>query len=238
MIQPGTQFVPCRNRVVLIAVLSRYGAAHKGSLRPVGALLPPPSMWNVRDRLEAEWVPGPQFKIRPPVRGLGALERPRLESALSAAADSHRLTLVAAPAGYGKSTFLGDWVRKCALPCAWLSLDRFDTQPARLFHGVVGAIQSAASKLPLPGTDALLALDPSLAHDRAASYDLLLGALEHLTEPIVLVIDDVHLAGPGLANGIVGVLAASAPPSLRLVLSGRGHTSIQLGKIPVRRGTG
>ena len=79
-------------------------------------------MWNVRDRLEAEWVPGPQFKIRPPVRGLGALERPRLESALSAAADSHRLTLVAAPAGYGKSTFLGDWVRKCALPCAWLSL--------------------------------------------------------------------------------------------------------------------
>ena len=77
----------------------------------------------------------------PPVRGLGALERPRLENALSASADSHRLTLVAAPAGYGKSTFLGDWVRKCDLPCAWLSLDRFDTQPARLFHGVVGAIQ-------------------------------------------------------------------------------------------------
>jgi len=238
MIQPGTQFVPCRNRVVLIAVLSRYGAAHKGSLRPVGALLPPPSMWNVRDRLETEWIPGPQFKIRPPVRGLGALERPRLESALSAAADSHRLTLVAAPAGYGKSTFLGDWVRKCALPCAWLSLDRFDTQPARLFHGVVGAIQSAASKLPLPGTDALLALDPSLAHDRAASYDLLLGALEHLTEPIVLVIDDVHLAGPGLANGIVGVLAASAPPSLRLVLSGRGHTSIQLERFRYGEGLG
>ena len=92
--------------------------------------------------------------------------------------------------------------------------------------------------MPLPGNDALLALDPGLAHDRAASYDLLLGALEHLTEPIVLVIDDVHLAGPGLANGIVGVLAASAPPSLRLVLSGRGHTSIQLERFRYGEGLG
>ena len=157
---------------------------------------------------------------------------------MSASADSHRLTLVAAPAGYGKSTFLGDWVRNCDLPCAWLSLDRFDTEPARLFHGVVGAIQRAAGTLPLPGNDALLALDQSLTHDRAASYDLLLRALEELTEPIVLVIDDVHLAGPGLATGIVGVLAASAPPSLRLVLSGRGHTSIQLERFRYGEGLG
>ncbi|SFT90725.1 LuxR family transcriptional regulator, maltose regulon positive regulatory protein [Arthrobacter sp. ov118] len=195
-------------------------------------------MWNVRETQNAGWVPGPQFKIRPPVRGLGALERPRLENALSAAADSHRLTLVAAPAGYGKSTFLGDWVRNCDLPCAWLSLDRFDTEPERLFHGVVSAIQAAANKLPLPGNDSLLALDQGLAHGRTASYDLLLGALEHLTEPIVLVIDDVHLAGPGLADGIVGVLAASAPPPLRLVLSGRGHPSIQLERFRYGEGLG
>ena len=195
-------------------------------------------MCYVGEMRNVGWLPGPQFKIRPPLRGLGALERPRLENALSASADSHRLTLVAAPAGYGKSTFLGDWVRHCDLPCAWLSLDRFDTEPARLFHGVVGAIQRAASTLPLPGSDALLALDQGLAHDRAASYDLLLRALEELTEPIVLVIDDVHLAGPGLANGIVGVLAASAPPSLRLVLSGRGHTSIQLERFRYGEGLG
>ena len=166
------------------------------------------------------------------------MERPRLEDALTAAADSHRLTLVAAPAGYGKSTVLGDWVRHCDLPCAWLSLDRFDTQPARLFHGVVGAIQAAARQVPLPGNNALLALDQSLAHDRAASYDLLLGALEQLTEPIALVIDDVHMAGPGLAGGIIGVLAASAPPTLRLILSGRGHLSIQLERLRYGEGLG
>ncbi|WCI09094.1 hypothetical protein PJ267_04255 [Arthrobacter sp. OVS8] len=84
----------------------------------------------------------------------------------------------------------------------------------------------------------MMALDQSLAKDRAASYDLLLGALEQLTEPIVLVIDDVHLAGPALAAGIVGVLAASAPPALRLVLSGRGHPSIQLERLRYGEGLG
>ncbi|MET1066271.1 MAG: LuxR C-terminal-related transcriptional regulator [Arthrobacter sp.] len=157
---------------------------------------------------------------------------------MTAAVDSHRLTLIAAPAGYGKTTFLGDWVRKCDLPCAWLSLDRFDTQPARLFHGVIGAIQAAAGQLPLPGNDALMALHQNLGHDRAASYDLLLGALEQLTEPLVLVIDDVHLAGPGLGDGIIAVLAASAPAALRLVLSGRGHPAIQLERLRYGEGLG
>src|SRR4051794_29548018 len=137
MIPPATQFGPCRISGGFTVLMPRHGGGHEGSLRPVGGLFRRPSMWNVRETQNAGWVPGPQFKIRPPVRGLGALERPRLENALSAAADSHRLTLVAAPAGYGKSTFLGDWVRNCDLPCAWLSLDRFDTEPERLFHGVV-----------------------------------------------------------------------------------------------------
>ncbi len=190
------------------------------------------------EALISGYVPAPQFKIRPPLRGLGALERPRLERDLSAAVASHRLTLVAAPAGYGKSTFLGDWVRNSGLNCAWLSLDRFDTEPERLFHGVLGALQSAASTLPFPGNHILLALDQTLARDRALSYDLLLGALEHLTEPVALVIDDIHLAGAGMAQGIVGVLAASAPPALRLVLSGRGHPSIQVERLRYGEGVG
>lgn len=186
----------------------------------------------------SESVHGPQFKLRPPLRGLGTLERPRLEDALTAAADAYRLTLVAAPAGYGKSTLLSEWVRKRDFQCAWLSLDRFDSQPARLFGGVVGALQDVAGQAPLPGNAALMALDQELGADRAGSYDSLLGALEQLTEPIALVIDDFHLAGPGLASGVVGVLAASAPPALRLILSGRGHPAIQLERLRYGEGLG
>ena len=55
---------------------------------------------------------------------------------------------------------------------------------------------------------------------------------------MVLVIDDVHLAGPDLSRGIVGVLAASAPPGLRLILSGRGHPPIQSEKLRYGEGHG
>ena len=109
--------------------------------------------------------------------------------------------------------------------------------PTRLFHGVVGAIQSAANKLPLPGNDALLALDQGLAHDRAASYDLLLGALEHLTEPIVLVIDDVHLAGPGLAERNRRGARRVGPPAIAAGPLGTGPHVHPARKVPVWRGT-
>lgn len=175
--------------------------------------------------------PSPLFKIRPPRRVEAAIDRPRLHDGLTVAADSHRLILVEAPAGYGKSTILSDWVRTTSMPSAWLTLDRFDARPDRLFRGVVAAIQSiAASRFP-ELNQVLLTPDQSLVQDEAASYDFLLGALESLAEPLIVVIDDVHLAGPGLVDGIVGVLTRSAPPAVRLVLSGRDHSSLRLERL-------
>ncbi|MGM0928963.1 MAG: LuxR C-terminal-related transcriptional regulator [Actinomycetota bacterium] len=176
-------------------------------------------------------TPSPQFKIKPPRRAELAVERPRLCEALSVASDSHRLMLVEAPAGYGKSTILSDWVRNTAKPSGWLTLDRFDARPERLFRGVLAAVQSAAAELSPVMNDVLLAHDRSQDQDEVASYDHLLAALDLLEEPLLLVLDDVHLAGPGLADGIVGVLTSSAPPALRLVLSGRDHSSLRLEKL-------
>jgi LuxR family maltose regulon positive regulatory protein len=172
----------------------------------------------------------PQFKIKPPRRGELAIERPRLCEALSLAADSHRLILVEAPAGYGKSTILSDWVRNTTRPSAWLTLDRFDARPERLLRGVIAAVQSTATGMSPGINDILQAADRAQAQDEVASYDHLLAALDLLEEPLALVIDDVHLAGPGLVDGIVGVLTSSAPPALRLVLSGRDHSSLRLEK--------
>lgn len=175
--------------------------------------------------------PSPQFKIKPPRRVELAIERPRLCEALSLAADSHRLILVEAPAGYGKSTILSDWARNGTMRSAWLTLDRFDARPERLFHGVLAAIQSAASGMSSTVDEVLLAADRTQAHDQVAAYDHLLAALDLLEEPLALVIDDLHLAGSGLADGIVGILTGSAPPALRLVLSGRDHSSLRLEKL-------
>ncbi|WP_336715420.1 helix-turn-helix transcriptional regulator [Arthrobacter sp. USHLN218] len=180
----------------------------------------------------------PQAKIRPPKRNADTLERPRLEAALSKSTAAHRLTLVVAPAGYGKTALLADWVHGTGLPSAWLSLDQFDGRPARLFHGVVTALQSAAKNLSRSEGNALLALDRSLSQDPAESYDLVLSALERLAEPIILVIDDLHMAEPELAHGIIPVLAERAPPTLRLVLSGRCYPSIRLERLRRAEGVG
>ena len=173
----------------------------------------------------------PQFKIKPPRRGELAIKRPRLCEALSLAADSHRLILVEAPAGYGKSTIMGDWVRNTTMHSAWLTLDRFDARPDRLLRGILAAVQSTAAGMSPGIEEVLLAADRAQAQDEVASYDHLLAALDLLEEPLALVIDDVHLAGPGLVDGIVGVLTSSAPPALRLVLSGRDHSSLRLEKL-------
>ncbi|MGW6172945.1 LuxR C-terminal-related transcriptional regulator [Arthrobacter sp. NPDC055138] len=175
--------------------------------------------------------PSPQFKIKPPHRVELAIERPRLCEALSLAADSHRLILVEAPAGYGKSTILSDWVRNATIPSAWLTLDRFDARPERLFRGVLAAVQSTAAGISPALNDVLLAADRTHTQDEVASYDNLLAGLDLLQEPLALVIDDVHLAGPGLVDGIVGILTSSAPPALRLILSGRDHSSLRLEKL-------
>ncbi|MEV7647570.1 LuxR C-terminal-related transcriptional regulator [Arthrobacter sp. NPDC089319] len=173
----------------------------------------------------------PQFKIKPPRRVELTIQRPRLCEALTLAASSHRLILVEAPAGYGKSTVLSDWVRSTAMPSAWLTLDRFDARPERLLRGVLAAVQLTAAGLSPAINDVLLAADRAQAQDEVASYDHLLAALDLLEEPLALVIDDVHLAGPGLVDGVVGVLTSSAPPALRLVLSGRDHSSLRLEKL-------
>src|SRR6185312_11166033 len=160
-----------------------------------------------------------------------SIERPRLCEALSLAADSHRLILVEAPAGYGKSTMLSDWVRNATIPSAWLTLDRFDARPERLFRGVLAAVQSAAAGMSPAVNEVLLTADRAHTHDEVASYDNLLAGLDLLQEPLALVIDDVHLAGPGLVDGIVGILTSSASPALRLILSGRDHSSLRLEKL-------
>ncbi|ASN20182.1 hypothetical protein CGK93_11265 [Arthrobacter sp. YN] len=208
-----------------------FGRAGPGSCEALIQIRSGPSLCHVGHTSGSGFRPSPLFKIQPPRIVDPAIERPRLLDGLSVAAGSHRLILVEAPAGYGKSTLLSDWVRATDMPSAWLSLDRFDSRPERLFRGVVAAIQSAAARtFPAVG-EVLMSQDRAGTLDEASSYDKLLGALEMLEEPLAVVIDDVHLAGPALVDGIVGVLARSAPPTLRLVLSGRDHSSLRLERL-------
>src|SRR5215475_2695265 len=85
-----------------------------------------------------------KFHLPPP----GLVPRPRLLERL-AQGIGRGLTVVCTPAGFGKTTLLGDWARRSRQPAAWLSLDAADNDPARFWRYVAAALGQVR-----PGTDA------------------------------------------------------------------------------------
>ena len=81
----------------------------------------------------------------PPARP-GLVQRPRLMERLQAILTC-RLTLVSAPAGFGKTTLVSEWVAGCKRPVAWLSLDEGDNGPTCFLTYLVAALQTVAPKI-------------------------------------------------------------------------------------------
>lgn len=150
----------------------------------------------------------------PPTRP-GAVPRPRLLRLLAAAA-AHPVTLVVAPAGFGKSTLVSTWLREVPGRTAWLSLDEDDDVPGRFLDYLVTAL----------GTGRTL-LDSGTASTPAVMTELV---NELVGEDRVLVLDDVHvLAEPEILDALT-FLVEHCPPGLHLVLLGRTEPDLPLAR--------
>jgi acetyl esterase/lipase len=144
------------------------------------------------------------------------------------------LTLVCAPAGYGKTVLLADWARRAQRPAAWLSLDAGDNDPARFWRHTVGALDRAA-----PGL--AKGVGPLLSPPAPASYEALVTALINElaagpgADEALLVLDDYHLIDSGAVHESLGFLLEHRPPGLHLVLASRSDPPLAL---PRLRGCG
>src|SRR5438105_1346943 len=138
-----------------------------------------------------------ETKIYIPRWRRGLVPRPRLSERLNRAAESE-LTLVSAPAGFGKTTLLAEWLAASAADgwsAAWLSLDRNDNQPASFWAYVISALQivvpgvgaSAISLLQSPQPPAIETVLTILLNE------ILLNELSAVSRDVVLVLDDFHL---------------------------------------------
>ncbi len=125
----------------------------------------------------------------------GHVARPEVLRRLARASDA-RLTLVSAPAGFGKTTLIVEWLTAPAVPpqaVAWLSLDERDGAPAAFLAYVIAALQKV---LPDVGAAALQVLASS-PQQTDQVLTLLLNDLTTTEEEVWLVLDDYHLAdGP------------------------------------------
>ncbi len=158
----------------------------------------------------------------------GFVPRPRLLARLSQGIGSG-LTVVCTPAGFGKTTMLGDWARRSRVPAAWLSLDAGDNDPARFWRYVAAALDRVR-----PGTDA-----PVTALLRGRQQPPLEAVatvvINELSVPgeggVALVLDDYHLVEAPPVHDSVTFLLDRLPPGLRLVLSSRADPPLPLARL-------
>jgi LuxR family transcriptional regulator, maltose regulon positive regulatory protein len=171
-------------------------------------------------------------KLHPPAHRGDVVPRPSLLGRLSDGL-SNKLTLVDAPAGWGKTTLLGQWREQEPAPVAfaWVSLDDADNDPVRFWAYAVEALRTvepglgadALALLRNPGTSILEVVLPTLINETA-----------RLSERVVLVLDDYHVVRTAEIHDAVAFLLEHLPPALHLVLSGRSDPPLPLPRLRAR----
>jgi len=162
-------------------------------------------------------------KFGPQARRRHVIGRPRLGELLDTHAHA-RLVLVSAPAGFGKSTLLADWLRRSDVSRAWLSLDSGDNDPARFWRYLLAAAASIDGDASQPSSDAG-------APDGETAVAALLDGLASRPRPCVLVLDDYHVIEEPSIHEHLAFAIAHLPPGARLVISTRSDPPFPLARI-------
>lgn len=167
--------------------------------------------------LGRHWGYVPWFLVEPPDPVPGARPRPRLQALFDAAVTRSPLTLVVAPPGFGKTTALAAWARTATRPIAWLSITRHDRGPEQFAVGLVTALHRTAERYGVT------------VNGRSAARDDLRSVIAHLGQvtrslpgPVVVIVDDAHLADAEDIVDVVGTITEFDSGSIRFVLVGTG----------------
>ena len=138
-----------------------------------------------------------------------------------------RLTLVCAPAGFGKSTLLGDWILRSGLAVGWVSLDQDDNDPARFFSYLVAALRNAA---PTTGEKAGSLLHSPQPPTRALLTDLVNEAAA-VPKDFAIVLDDYHVIEDEAVHATLAFLLEHLPPQMHLVVASRTDPPLLLSRL-------
>lgn len=161
----------------------------------------------------------------PPLRAR-RVHRRRLTDRLDESV-SQRLTLVSAPAGFGKTSLLTDWAAGSDRPIAWVSLDEADRDPRRFLADLIGAIQTVESKLGQTVLGQLQSAEsPSSDHVLAD----LINEVAQVQQEFTLVMDDYHVVDSGLVDAALTFLLDHLPRQMHLVVAAREDPQLPLAR--------
>ena len=156
--------------------------------------------------------------------------RPRLIERLNEGLH-HKLTLIAAPAGFGKTTLLTEWVAGCRRPAAWLSLDAGDNDPARFLAYLVATLQTVA---PTIGAGVLGVLQSPQSPPTESILTILLNEITTLPDNLLLVLEDYHVIDARPVDDALTFLLEHLPPQMHLVIATREDPSLPLARLRAR----
>jgi LuxR family maltose regulon positive regulatory protein len=172
-------------------------------------------------------------KLRPSQARPKLVARPWLIAKLGPEA-GRKLTLISAPAGFGKTTLLVEWLRERADgegSVAWLSLDEGDNDPTRFLSYLVAALGTVREGIGEGVLSALRSPEPPRIQALAAA---LINELAVLPGELTIVLDDYHLIDAEPIHGMLSFLLEHLPPNVHLLISSRVDPPLQLSRLRAR----
>ncbi len=177
-------------------------------------------------------------KLAIPQQHAHLVARARLFSLLDAGR-RQKLMLVSAPAGFGKTTLITEWIRRIHAEIgdtkprfAWLTLDEHDNDPIRFLTYLIAALQKQEPTL---GAAALPLLQAAQQPPLESILTLIINELSQLTTPLWLVLDDYHLITTPAIHQLLTFCLDNLPPAFHLVITTRADPPLPLARWRVRR---
>src|SRR3712207_2999039 len=165
----------------------------------------------------------------PPSPPRGVL-RPRLIERLNEGLH-RKLTLISAPAGFGKTTLISGWVAGCERPVAWLSLDEGENDPTRFLAYLVASLRTIKPNI---GEGVLGLLQSPKPPPTESILTTLLNEITTVQDKFILVLDDYHVIDAQPVDHALTFLLEHLPPQMHLVIATREDPQLPLARLRAR----
>ncbi|MAS33626.1 MAG: LuxR family transcriptional regulator [Anaerolineaceae bacterium] len=169
-------------------------------------------------------------KLYKPVLRPGSVRRPRLIEPLNTGLYG-KLTLICAPAGFGKTTLVAEWISSGDHATAWLSLDESDSDPVRFLTYFVAALEIIAPQIGASIMNLLRSPQPPPIDSLLTP---LLNAIAAIPDDFVLVLDDYHVLDNTEIDSALSFLVDNQPPQMHLIITTREDPHLPLARLRAR----
>ncbi|WPR70375.1 LuxR C-terminal-related transcriptional regulator [Flavobacterium sp. NG2] len=166
-------------------------------------------------------------KLHIPSLGKNLIQRSYLFKKLNEGLN-RKLILISAPAGFGKTTLISDWINEYKILTAWVSLEKGDSDPVEFLNYIIAGIQTISSEF---GQSAMMLLNSPDKPNYKSITNLLLNDMLQISQNILLVLDDFHSTDSSEITKIIADLLECIPNNIHIVISTRSDPALLLARL-------